>query len=389
MNNLIFRLFIFTCFIAALVWVAPASARSDKKELNAIQHKLEQETAQKNEMESQALQREADLKDAKAKLIGVGQSIQSNEKALNDLEARIADLEIKKKTLDETLQKDRLGSARLVLALERLRRTPPEALIARPGAPLQAAQSELLMKQIIPSLYAQAQKLRTSLAQMASLTEDLSAHRRKSLLASESLKSEQAELNSLVDKRQHLYAAANQDLAEQQQNVQRISVEAQNLQELVAKLDQERARQEQERAQSQQASLSAPRMTPPPRAGQPRLPISGAILTRFDQPDAFGAPSKGITIESRPNALVVAPMGGIVRFAGYFRNYGQLIILEHEGGYHSLIAGFEKIDTVVGQSVSVGEPLGSLGSGGKPTLYYELRLRGQPVNPSKKFTDLG
>src|SRR5262249_39069692 len=127
--------------------------------------------------------------------------------------------------------------------------------------------------------------------------------------------------------------------------------------------------------------------------GQPRLPVSGIIRTRYDEPDSFGAPSKGITIESRTGALVVAPMGGVVRFAGHFRNYGTIVIIEHQKGYHSLIAGLEKIDTVVGQSVSAGEALGRLHAasspGEKPALYYELRLNGRPVNPAEKFADLG
>jgi murein hydrolase activator len=85
-------------------------------------------------------------------------------------------------------------------------------------------------------------------------------------------------------------------------------------------------------------------------------------------------------------------MGGVVRYAGYFKNYGQIIIVEHQKDYHSLIAGLARIDTVVGQSVAAGEPVGVLAKsssdGGKPTLYYELRLNGEPVNPARKFAGL-
>jgi len=85
-------------------------------------------------------------------------------------------------------------------------------------------------------------------------------------------------------------------------------------------------------------------------------------------------------------------MGGIVRFAGYFKNYGNMLIIEHKNGYHSLIAGLEKIDTVVDQSVSAGEPLGNLyrtDNGKPPTLYFELRHKGKAINPARKFTELG
>ena len=86
-------------------------------------------------------------------------------------------------------------------------------------------------------------------------------------------------------------------------------------------------------------------------------------------------------------------MGGVIRFSGHFKNYGNMVIIEHEDGYHSLVAGLEKIDTVVGQNIIAGEPLGLLHYEGsrsdKPVLYYELRYNGKAVNPAKKFSDLG
>jgi len=82
-------------------------------------------------------------------------------------------------------------------------------------------------------------------------------------------------------------------------------------------------------------------------------------------------------IENRSGALVVSPKAGIVKYSGEFLKYGQIVLLEHGKNYHSLIAGLEKIDTVVGQKVSEGEPIAN---GGK-SVYYELRYNGQPVNP--------
>ena len=112
---------------------------------------------------------------------------------------------------------------------------------------------------------------------------------------------------------------------------------------------------------------------------------------RYGQQDEIGATSQGIRIEARSGAMVVAPMGGIVRYAGPFKSYGNIVLLEHKNNYHSLIAGLGRIDTVVGQSVDSGEPVGNLGTqaGDRPVLYYELRLNGEPINPARKFSDLG
>jgi septal ring factor EnvC (AmiA/AmiB activator) len=79
---------------------------------------------------------------------------------------------------------------------------------------------------------------------------------------------------------------------------------------------------------------------------------------------------------------VVAPWDGRVEFAGPFRGYGQILIIEHGDGYHSLLAGLERIDVAVGQALVAGEPVGVVKSGeGKPSLYLELRRHGQPIDP--------
>ena len=93
--------------------------------------------------------------------------------------------------------------------------------------------------------------------------------------------------------------------------------------------------------------------------------------------------SKGITISARASAQVVAPFDGRVAYAGPFRGYGQILIIEHGGRYHTLLAGLERIDAIVGQWLLAGEPVGVMGgvAGSRPELYLELRRTGRPINP--------
>lgn len=116
------------------------------------------------------------------------------------------------------------------------------------------------------------------------------------------------------------------------------------------------------------------------------MPASGQIVLRYGQRDAFGETSRGLTLRPYPGAPVVAPLDGEVRFAGTFKAYGEILILEHSGGYHSLIAGFGRLDAHVGQQVLAGEPVGVTALPQSeltdtPTLYFEFRSNGQPVNP--------
>jgi len=105
-------------------------------------------------------------------------------------------------------------------------------------------------------------------------------------------------------------------------------------------------------------------------------------VRRWGERDELGATARGLTFASRSGAQVVALWDGRVEFAGPFRGYGQILIIEHGDGYHSLLAGLERIDATVGQTVVAGEPVGIASSAdGKPSLYLELRRHGQPIDP--------
>ena len=114
------------------------------------------------------------------------------------------------------------------------------------------------------------------------------------------------------------------------------------------------------------------------------MPARGPIATRFGERNDVGLQSQGIVVEARPGAQVVSPYDGRIVFAGAFRRYGQLLIIAHGEGYHTLLAGFASIEGVVGQWLLAGEPVGKMGGQErqeKPTLYIELRHNGEPINP--------
>jgi septal ring factor EnvC (AmiA/AmiB activator) len=113
------------------------------------------------------------------------------------------------------------------------------------------------------------------------------------------------------------------------------------------------------------------------------LPAGGGIVTRYGEQDRYGVTSRGLTLKGRAGGDVVAPLDGEVMFAGPFKGYGLILILEHPGGYHSLLAGLGRVDGQVGQRVLAGEPVGVMASGAAPTLYFELRRAGQPINPMR------
>ena len=121
------------------------------------------------------------------------------------------------------------------------------------------------------------------------------------------------------------------------------------------------------------------------------LPVNGVKVKDYGAADKFGGSEKGLSIATRSSAQVTAPCDGWVVYAGPFRSYGQLLILNAGGGYHVLLAGMERISVDLGQFVLTGEPVAVMGGGtqaaaialgsSQPILYVEFRKDGTPVDP--------
>ncbi len=358
-----------------------------------VEDKLKARKQHEKELKAELKNIKSDLSKKKKEMVGVARHIKNNENKLIKLEERIDLKRQEQLAIEVRLNEDRGAISDLVLALERVRRVPPEALIARPGAPLETAQSAMLLQSVLPRIYGRAEGLKADLTALKSIIESLKEDRTEVIKTSKKLAGNHTRLASLLNQRESLYSKTAKDVKKQQAELKKISLQARNLRDLVSRIE-KKQREEDARRKKQKSlgKLAKTYKTPIPKSGEAQLPISGIIRIGYGKSDEIGAVSQGLKIESRAKALVVAPMGGVVDYAGHFKGYGQIIILKHQKGYHSLIAGLEKIDTVVGRAVSAGEPIGRMSAKSSdneaPTLYYELRYKGHPVNPSKKISGL-
>ena len=122
------------------------------------------------------------------------------------------------------------------------------------------------------------------------------------------------------------------------------------------------------------------------RKGQLPAPVIGRVVQGFGRRDGRGQITKGVAIRSRAGAPVVAPFDGRVLYAGPFRSYGLILIIDHGQGYHTLLAGLGRLHMAVGQTVLAGEPIGVMArdnelSADRLDLYLELRHDGTPIDP--------
>jgi septal ring factor EnvC (AmiA/AmiB activator) len=111
-----------------------------------------------------------------------------------------------------------------------------------------------------------------------------------------------------------------------------------------------------------------------------QLPVQGRAVTGFGELGESGLRARGVTLAPPAGAQVVAPAAGRVAFAGPYRGFGRIVIIEHPGGWTSLVTGMDRTRVEVGDEIIAGAPLGIAGSGAQPVT-VELRRDGEPVNP--------
>lgn len=362
-----------------------------RTKLENVKAKLSKENQEKERLKYHANKMASELKDIKNNLTKLGRDMRKNEDRLKYTEERITSLEQKKTELTKTLTSERVSIVKLILMLERIRKTPPEVMIARPDAPYHTAQSALLMENIIPSVKRDSARLKNNLETLEELGTELKVERFRLNKETKELYKKRKTLLAMIGKKETLYEGFGKDLKARELSIRTISLKAQSLKELITQIKTEE-KKEIHRQKSSKIFRRKPSSSMLFTNGEAQLPVSGIIRSSFHDKDEYGAKSNGIVIEGSPDGLVIAPMGGKIQFIGAFKRFSNIVIIEHNGGYHSLIAGLGKINAVMGDHVKSGEPIGLLPNStliSRPKLYYELRKDASPVDPSIKFSDLG
>ena len=433
------------CVVALLLSVAPAVAQTAPDEkLKAVEQKLEAGKQQSEQLDKQAAALAAEQARLQDASVSAAKNAQDYEGRLTELEGQLKTLDAQAAAKQTTLAADQEREATLLSALEKLSQNPPEAMLFGPKSPVDQVRGAMLLGAAVPQLEAEAKELQATLAEVKRLKAEISAKRTEMAQKQTALDAERTRIGIMIRQKAALEGQAREAQGQTQKKLAALSSEASDLKDLIVRLERERQeRLEAERKRAEEARQKAEReaaakaearrklaeavprevnpgprdtlpggvaardtmpesaaieVAPPerlkgtdplaPRSGTRKLepgkyavPVAGEIVKRFGESDGF-QDSKGLTIRTRSAAQVVAPFEGQIMFAGPFKGYGQILIIDHGGGYHSLLAGIEQIEATVGQRVVAGEPVGVMKSGdARPSLYLELRRQGQPINP--------
>lgn len=394
--------------VLAAVPATGHAASQPERQLEAVQEELERSRDREKALRTKAAELAREIAALKKELVKAARATQDTEEELSALEARLEALKERERTLRAALGSREEQMVTVLMGLQRLAWRPSEALLVQPMPSEDVVRSAVLLRSVVPALREKAEGLRVELASLAAVRRAIIAKREEIGHAAQRLDKQHARLSSLLDRKAALRRTTEAEQRAAAKRANALARDAANLRDLVNRLEKERKRRAAEAARLAALAVRKPKSgsdapapgrkpdaaparletaaLPPARSlesmrGAMPMPVRGRIVTRYGEPNGLGATSKGVVVATRPQAQVIAPGDGVVAFAGPFRGYGQLLIIEHGEGYHTLLSGMARIDAVVGQRLLSGEPVGVMGPSGSETLYVEIRRDGQPVNP--------
>lgn len=375
------------------------AARTEQKNAAELQDKLKAEIAALGQDRSKLNQQLIDLA---AKVRGV-------ETKIGEAEVRLRDLDTREQAVRSSLDSRRAEIVEVLAALQRAGRRAPPALLVSPEDALESLRTAILLGSVVPEMRARSQKLVADLGELVNLRKTIAAERSQLATERDGLKVDQTRMAALVDERQKQQSTVEKNMESEAARAVTLARQVDNLQSLIAKMEQD--------VQSAAKAAAAANLKGAPVAlnGKPNLaalkdpgrlspavafasakglfalPVNGTQMRSFGGSDGAGGTEKGISLATRPGAQVTTPCDGWVVYAGPFRSYGQLLILNAGGGYHVLIAGMERISVSIGQFVLTGEPIATMGTTSRiasilaanvsrPVLYIEFRKDGVPID---------
>jgi septal ring factor EnvC (AmiA/AmiB activator) len=400
--------------LASLLAAAPALAQTPQsaREVEKIERERELEILKSDLQRAEAANAKlkAEVESLKQNRKQLGQTLLQTTQRVRDTEAKLAGAELRFAPLNKqqadlraTLEQKRELLAQVLGALTRMTRNPPPAVLLHPDDALGAVRSAIMLGAVLPELRTEAETLALELAELTRLRAETATEQETLKTARATLELERKRLAALVSERQRQLMTSEQTLSAERAKAQALSQRTENVRDLIGRAEQEIASAAKAAAHANHPVKIDPnlgfedptRMAPAISFGKAKgrliRPVSGSLLRDYAPAHDPKGQLKGISIETGAGAEVIAPADGWVVFAGPFRAYGNLLILNAGDGYHVLLAGVGTFTVELGQFVRMGEPVAVMASGRNPAsgneaanpksiLYVEFRKDGESID---------
>lgn len=390
------------------------AADVSKADLAKMEREVQAQNLEHKKLQAQATQIGLELTRISKDMIASAKQIQNSEEKISRMESELETLRADLKKAEENFVVEDDNLIKTLSALQNLALKPTEALFVQPLTPVEIIRSAMLLREAVPYLQENAARIREDLEKIEAQKNLVEKQVARIIRQKKILEKEHEQMKALVQRKSKIRNAVEIKSVKAKKKVEQLASQANDLRDLLNKLEKQRQeklrRQEEERrrlaelkaAEARRAAEETKKLEEKQRAdlikfkpevinevgenfvkakGHLLRPARGPVVTAYGEQMSKGVTSKGIIIKTRSQAQVISPYDGTVIFAGPFRGYGNLIIIEHGQGYLSLLAGLEEVDCELGQMLLAGEPVGQMPESGDARLYVELRKDNHPVNP--------
>ncbi len=419
-----------------------ATADEARQKLEIKRNELDATRERQKFLKSEVSDLNKEREKLNASLLDAAAQIQASESRLTGLEEKLAGLEKQETAARADLAANHDKIAKLMAALQRMGRNPPPVLFTQRQDALQMVRSAMLLAHAFPELRVDAAGLSAKLNVLLNVIEGIRTEREAARTEAAHLADARVRMSALIETKKQAVVARQSEIDALKGTAAQLSKSVTDLNELIGKLDQavtkgtDLGAYNAEIAATQQKADGAPSgntevaVNVPPTASlkppivelrpaslgaaggrldrfkpevpfavaKARLPLpaQGRRVIAFGDKTQYGGQSKGIVLETRVAAQVTSPCDGWVVYAGEFRAYGQLLIINAGDGYHVLLAGLSQLDVQPGQFVLAAEPVGTMSGSfsgspangataknqsNSPVLYVEFRKDGHPIDP--------
>lgn len=394
-----------------------AERTARQAELDAVEGDIALTQERLSELRAEIDALDQDRETLSRTLIETNKRVQELETQIAGTERRLGALSQNEAALRASLLERREVLIEVLAALQRIGHRPPPAMLVRPEDALSSVRSAILLGAVVPDLREAADQLAADLRQLQSLRAEMERERDRLRADAAALLEERTRMQLLVDQRKKDRARSVAALEDEERRAVALAQQATSLKDLIARMEEEieaaaKAKAEAEAAAARNRELAeadsdrrppkslgnadrlAPAVSFADAKGLLPLPASGQIVREFGADDGLGGRTVGMSMATRPGGQVSSPADGWVVYAGPFRSYGQLLIINAGDGYHVLLAGMDEIDVQLGQFVLAGEPVATMASpklasadpadivSTQPALYIEFRKDGSSIDPA-------
>lgn len=387
-------------------------------ELQNIARTMQLSTEKAAELEKSIEALSKTTQSLKTALIDSAKRRKDIEKQISEGEKNLASIGVREDAIRHSFRERRAVLAEVLAALQRMGRNPPPALLVSPEDALGSVRTAILLGAVVPGIRHETEKLATDLKELITLRDSGKQQMDALVTAMAGRQEEERRMDLLIAENDRLARTNSLQLQAERKQSETLAERASTMEALIRSLENEitSVRQaselakaeevkrnqmsEEQKARTREIARSevpdknriAPAYPFSELQQKLELPVAGEVLRQFGDPDGTGHQAQGAVIASQPGSVVTAPADAWVVFAGNFRSYGQMIILNTGDGYHMVLSGMDRISTSQGKFVLSGEPLATMGEKrvasatglaletDRPTLYIELRKDGKPVD---------